>query len=43
MIRLVLGVIFPLIARTEQELNELKTNGLEYTEFIADIIDDKVI
>ena len=41
--RLIFGVIFPLITGTEQELNELKTNGLEYNEFIADIIDDKVI
>lgn len=31
-----------MLVGTEQELIELKTNGFEYNEFIADIIDDKV-
>ena len=41
--RFVFSVIFPLLAGTETEFKELKSNGFEYNEYIADIIDDKVI
>lgn len=41
--RFIFSVIFPLLAGTEKELVEIRTNGSEYNEFIADIIDDKVL